>query len=59
MTKASPRIKNKISDFKSSQVPNRIDKENSRLAITVKFKSNKDFKNLRVSSGKLDGWIDR
>lgn len=52
MTKAFPRIK--ISDFKTYRVLNRTNKEGSHLDIIVKFKSNKDFKNLNLSRGKLD-----
>lgn len=52
VTKAFPRIK--ISDFKTYRVLNRTNKEGSHLDIIVKFKSNKDFKNLNLSRGKLD-----
>ena len=47
------RIKMKISDFKTSQVPNRINKESSHLYIAVKLESTNDFKNLSLSRGKV------
>lgn len=47
------RIEMKISDFKTSQVPNRINKESSHLDITVKFESTSDLKNLSLSRGKV------